>query len=976
MTDKLSQTFSRIRKETAGELRADPATRVIFSTDASIYQQAPLAVAFPKSMEDVRAILSICAEEEVPVLPRGAGSSLAGQTVGEALVLDFSRHMDQIEEINVEEQTAWVQPGVVLSTFNQVAAAHGLQFGPDPASADRATFGGIFGNNSTGAHSITYGMASDHVLEIDAVLADGSRRIFNSIPIKDLHSGSSQKGLYAEIVRAAGLIRDKYAENIQENWPKTWRNSSGYALNYLIPWSASKPPRWQGENYPLSDEKNLNLAPLLVGSEGTLAVFSRMKINLVRTSRSKVLAVLAYESIADAAKATPGILSLDPSAVELVPRAIIEKARTIPAYAARLSFLEGSPAAVLLVEFEGEDVRSLSAQVEKLDHKLLVLEDPVQQRQLWEVRKVGLGLLMYMVGDAKPIPFIEDVAVPVNRLSDFVEGFQKIVSDYGTRGDFYAHASAGCMHIRPVVNLKQAAGIEVMRGITADVVELTLAHGGALSGEHGDGQARAEWLERVYGNEILEAFSLLKKAADPEGILNPSKVVDPPRMDENLRYGQGYRTQTWTPVQDFSAVSGLAGAIEMCNGAGVCRQATGSMCPTFQASREELHSTRGRANLLRELISGRTIASDEAVDAVFESLSMCLACKGCKAECPSAVDIAKLKYEFMHEYYRTHSRSLGDYLFGFIGEAAYLGRIFRPAANLVLGSKVGKAILSRVGISAERSLPVIAPKQRIKTNKGSRVYQEREDVIFLSDPFTEYFSPELLLDVAKILELAGCRIHFLPVIGAGRTRLSKGYLPQVRSHARKVSAAISKIDPNGLMPIIGIEPSEISMLTDDLMNFLPDDELIRAASGRAYSLEEFLLRPGRDNLPRIEHLEVRVKSGQPILLHGHCHQKAQSLPQDGYPIGMAATVEVLSKLGADVEVIQSGCCGMAGAFGYEADHVEMSRQVAEYALMPAIRAKAEDCLVVAPGASCRAQIESLAGDEVLHPVTLIAQITS
>jgi Fe-S oxidoreductase len=376
------------------------------------------------------------------------------------------------------------------------------------------------------------------------------------------------------------------------------------------------------------------------------------------------------------------------------------------------------------------------------------------------------------------------------------------------------------------------------------------------------------------------------------------------------------------------------------------------------------------------MISGRTIAVDEVVDAVFESLSMCLACKGCKAECPSAVDVAKLKYEFMNKYYYTHRRPLRDYLFGYIGEVAAFGRLVRPAANFILRGKPGKTLLSILGISPERSLPAIVPKGRVKTLGEGKDYDVTEEVIFLSDPFSEYFTPELIRDAASILKVAGCHINFLPVIGAGRTKLSKGFLPQVRKHAMKVSAAIKKIDPDGVMPIIGIEPSEIAMLTDDLLSFLPDDDVLRASSLRTYSLEEFLLRPGEDNTPRIGNLKVRLKSNLSILLHGHCHQKAQSLPRDGYPIGVAATVEVLNSLGAEVEVIQSGCCGMAGAFGYEADYIEMSKQVAEYALLPAIRGKKDAQIVVAPGASCRAQIESLAGEEVIHPITLIASITT
>ena len=957
----------KIQKEIAGEIQTDAASRVIYSTDASIYQQEPLGVVFPRQADDLAALLAICAEHQVPVLPRGGGSSLAGQAVGRALVVDFSRYMQSIEAINPEEQTAWVQPGVVLSTFNQAAGKHGLQFGPDPASADRATFGGIFGNNSTGAHSISYGMSADHLLELETTLADGSTVAFKSESLDNLRKAAEGSGLYAGMVRTALGLRESAAGVIRARWPKTWRNASGYALNYLIPWSDSQPPQWTGGPYPPIEDGYLNLAPVLVGSEGTLAVFTRMKVRLVPVDPLRVLAVLAFDSVAEAAEATPEILTLTPSAVELVPRAILSKARTIPAYAARLNFLEGDPAAVLLVEFSGADKGALLDKANQLEHTQVLLDDPVQQRQLWEVRKVGLGLLMYMVGDAKPIPFIEDAAVPVEHLGPFVREFERIVASYGTRGDFYAHASGGCLHIRPVINLKTIEGIEAMRAITQEVVDLALQYGGALSGEHADGQARGEWLERVYGPEITAAFRELKSAADPEGILNPGKVVDPPGMADNLRFGLNYRPAPWQPVQDFSDVEGLAGAIEMCNGAGVCRQATGAMCPTFQASQDELHSTRGRANLLRELISGRTVPFEAADEAAFESLSMCLACKGCKAECPSAVDVAKLKYEFMDQYYTRHNRPLRDYLFGYIGEIARMGQVLRWPANFLTQSAAGKQALSWLGITKQRSLPAIQPKARLENGRE----EYAEEVIFLSDPFSEYFTPKLLEDAHSLLSKAGCRVHFLPVIGTGRTKISKGFMQAAKKHAEKFVEAVAQIDPEGVMPLIGLEPSETAMVTDDYLSLLAGDARVAALAQRTYSVEEFLLRPGPDDLPRLDKLSFEV-NGASILLHGHCHQKAQKAHPDGISSGVAATLAVFSRIGAGIELIQSGCCGMAGAFGYEREHLEMSTQVAEMFVLPAVRERSENQMVAAPGASCRAQIESLSDAEPQHPVSLLA----
>jgi FAD/FMN-containing dehydrogenase/Fe-S oxidoreductase len=959
---------SKIEAVIAGEIKTDNASRVIYSTDASIYQQEPLGVVYPKIKEDLNALISLCADQNVPVLPRGAGSSLAGQAVGRALVVDFSRYMNAVEEINPEEKSAWVQPGVVLTQFNQHAAAYGLQFGPDPASADRATFGGMFGNNSTGAHSILYGMSADHILELETVLADGQSYSFQLENIEDLERKTEESGLGAQITRTALKLRKKSEKVIQSNWPRTWRNASGYALNYLIPWSDTKPPRWYGGQYPPLSEGELNLAPVLVGSEGTLAVFTRMKINLVDVEPEKVLTVLAFDSIADASEATPEILEMQPSAVELVPRAILTKARSIPAYASRLSFLEGDPAALLLVEFSGEAKPRLVEKANRLKDSILILEDSIKQRQLWEVRKVGLGLLMYMVGDAKPIPFVEDAAVPVENLGAFVREFEQILADYGTRGDFYAHASAGCLHIRPVIDLKTDSGIMAMRGITREVVDLALQYGGALSGEHADGQARGEWLERVYGRELSDAFRELKQAADPLGILNPGKIVDPPRMEQNLRFGSGYTPREWVPVQDFSSVAGLGGAIEMCNGAGVCRQATGSMCPTFQASQNELHSTRGRANLLREMISGKTLLYESAQDAAFESLTMCLACKGCKAECPSAVDVAKLKYEFLYNYYQDHRRPLKDYLFGYIGDFARIGRWFTSPINAFIQGRLGKTILSWIGISPERSLPVLQKQDFTFPELGRDAVME--EVIFLSDPFSEYFTPDLLQDALTLLAKAGCKVHMLPVIGTGRTKISKGFLTAAKKQSLDVLDAVETIDPEGLMPLVGLEPSEISMLTDDQLALITEDPRAAVLASRSFSVEEFLLRPDNEGQNRIDRLNLKTDRVS-ILLHGHCHQKAQKQHIDGFPTGVNATTALFEKIGVEIELIASGCCGMAGAFGYESDSVEMSKQVAEMFLLPAVRDREPRQIVAAPGASCRAQIESFSDAEPQHPVSLL-----
>jgi Fe-S oxidoreductase len=574
---------------------------------------------------------------------------------------------------------------------------------------------------------------------------------------------------------------------------------------------------------------------------------------------------------------------------------------------------------------------------------------------------------MSVTGDTKPIPFVEDIAVPVEDLATFVGEFLRILAAFGTKGDFYAHASAGCLHIRPWINLKTPQGIDVMKAITGELVALCIKLGGALSGEHGDGLARASWLDQIYGEELVGAFRELKQAADPNNILNPGKVVDPPPMDHNLRYGLDYQSTIWQSDLDFSEKEDLAGAIEMCNGAGVCRKMDPGMCPTFQASREEMHSTRGRANLLRALISGWQSDDLLAGDAVFDALDLCLACKACKAECPSGVDMAKLKYAFLDRYYRGKRRPLRDYLFGYIGELARVARIFRVILNPLFSSGLGKLILTALGIAKQRDFPNFSSTQK-QTQQT-----EGEAVILISDPYTEYFTPELERQAVAVLNRAGCRVIKLRQIGTGRTKLSKGMLSGAKRDAEKLLQELKQIDPQGIIPVVGIEPSEIATLTDDLLSLIPGDRYVQALSARAFSIEEFLLRMGEGGQPRHARLEIIPQQTQ-ILMHGHCYQKAQPPAEDGLPSGVAASAALFEALGCGVEVIDSGCCGMAGAFGYEEAHYPLSMQVGELALFPVVRDKRAEQVLVAPGASCRTQIEDGTGESALHPVALLNRL--
>lgn len=982
-----------------GDIRTDPASRLLYSTDASIYQIEPLGVVIPANQNDLARAVEVCSQNRIPILARGSGSSLAGQAIGQAVILDCSKHLNRLIELNPEEKTATVEPGLIMTSLNRAAARYGLQFGPDPASADRASMGGSIANNASGSHSIVYGMAADHILAADVLLADGSQVRFQAEQIdrleKALPGSERDFPTLTNIYRTILKIRRYKSAMLKQHWPQTWRRASGYNLNYVVPFSHSAPPRWNGtaeiRPYPPVAPDEVNLATLLAGSEGTLAVIRTLKVRLVELPGHSILGVLAYDSIAEACDAVPEILERRPTAVELIPQSLIKLARSIPAYASQVSFVQGNPAALLVVEFSGDPPETLIEKARNLRNDVLLAVTKKEQLQVWAVRKVGLGLLQARHGDPKPLAFIEDLAVPVEKLGLFVRSMDEILASHSTTGEIYAHASAGCLHIRPILNLKNRQGVEALRTIASQAVALTIGLGGAVSGEHGDGLARSEWMQAQYGSEILQLFRELKEAADPNYLLNPGKIVwpegsSPPRMDANLRYGESYQANPWRGSLDYSLKAGLDGAIEQCNGAGVCRKLDGVMCPSFQVTGEEMHSTRGRANLLRAMISGKFPDREAAERTVYEALDLCLACKGCQAECPSNVDVARLRYEFLQYYYsdqasNRHYRRLRDYLFGYIDRFARLGYRFAPLVNPLTHSALIRRLGSRLlGLAAERPLPELNRKSLRHRIRATGRIETGERVLFLSDAFTEYFQPEVGVAAIRVLEACGCTVEILPVTGAGRTLISKGFLSAAKKHSAQLLDAIRQRDPEGALPIVGVEPSEIYTLRDEYLDLLPGDPAVQQIAGRSYMIDEFILRPGCDGFPRLDHLlATRRKVNMPghpsarVLLHTHCYQKAQPPAGDGFPTGAAAAKAVLLQTGFEVELIDSGCCGMAGGFGYEDEHYTISRQIGELKLLPAVRSAPMDTIIVAAGVSCEAQIKDSTSRNPVHPAVLLDQ---
>ena len=935
------------------EASTDRITRILYSTDASIYQIMPVGVVWPKNKDEVIAAVECAQKNNTPVLPRGSGTSLAGQAIGKALILDFSRYMDGLLDLNPEERTVTIQPGVILGWLNKQLSDHGLVFGPDPASADRATMGGVLGNNATGAHSILYGMAHDHLLEAEAILSDASQVIFGEL---DPGVFTRKQGLNTRegsIYRSIPLILDQYRDHIKQNYPKTFRNVAGYNLNVL------------------SQQERLNLAPLLVGSEGTLGIMTSATLNLVPLPGIKTLYLVHFSDLKSALESVPAILETRPSAIELLDRMLIELARENPAYRPLLTPILGDPAAVLAVEYQGDNLKQLSEKESLLSPFGLVVPLLMNREQdrFWKARKVGLGILQSKRGDAKPTTFIEDAAVPAEHLAAYALGIRSFATEIGVGGiAFYAHASAGCLHIRPQVNLKSEQGLKQMRLLAEKSLELVLKFGGSTSGEHGEGISRGEFMKALYGPELTSAFQQTKEAFDPDYQLNPGKIIHPPLMDDKnlLRYGTDYRAnfQPKETLLSFKEDQGFDRAVEMCNGAGVCRQLEGGvMCPTFQITRDETHSTRGRANTLRAAISGRLGPGGMTSTELYQVMELCLSCQACLNECPSAVDMSKLKAEFLHQYHHKNGLPFRSWFFANIEE---ISKFFQPLSFLVnplLAGPTG-SLVSLMGIHPDRKLPAFA-KERFtdwyKTHNNSEGSNGLRQVVFFYDTYLEYNYPHIGQAMVKIFKRTDIELIVLPEkVDSGRPAYSKGVLSQAKAKAIHNLKVLEPYANNGI-PILGVEPSVVVMLKKEYRDLVPGLQAEQVADLSSL-VEDYLIQgveTGRfefnfDGKPR------------KILYHGHCQQKAN--------LGTEKTLELLRLIpNCTIEEIEAGCCGMAGAFGYEKEHYSLSLEIAEIALAPRIRNSDPDTIIAASGTSCREQILHTTDRIALHPLEIFAE---
>ncbi|MBV0922929.1 FAD-binding oxidoreductase [Halomicroarcula limicola] len=994
---------SDLAERIAGDVRFDEYSRQLYATDASAYEVTPVGVVYPESTEDVATVVGYCAQRETPVLPRGGGTSLAGQAVNEAVVLDFTRHMDGVSEIDPDGRTATADVGVRLGDLNEKLAPHDLKFAPDPAWGDKSALGGAIGNNSTGAHSLQYGKTDHYVESCEVVLADGTVSTFGEVAVETLREDGDPEGdlearIYAEVAR----IVDEETDAVDSAFPQLKRNVSGYNLDRLV-------GEARGE---YGEEGTVNLARLLAGSEGTLAVVTEATVSLEPIPETKAMALLTYEDLVSAMEDVAPILDHDPAAVEVLDDVLLDLAADTEEFGDLVAeMLPADTGAVLLVEFYAEDdaegkqkvadlladrVGDVATERDPSDGAADITaadvrafhareaHDDDERARFWKLRKSGLPILLSRTSDAKHISFIEDAAVPPENLPEYVADFQDLLEEEGTFASFYAHAGPGCLHIRPLVNTKTVEGVERMEAIADGATDLVREYGGSVSGEHGDGRARTQWNHKLYGDEVWGVFQDLKRAFDPDWLLNPGQVVgvsesavesgEAPRrartvdMTENLRFSPEYDFEyEFDPALSWPNENGMQGMVELCHGCGGCRgpqETTGGvMCPTYRAADEEVTSTRGRANMLRQAMSGDL--PDDPTDGEFASevMDLCIGCKGCAKDCPSEVDMAKLKVEVEHARHEREGASLRERLFANIETVSKAGSALAPLSNWAQRLP-GSGVVSEklLGIARERDLPTFESESFTDwwSDRGPQVAEadaERRALLF-PDTYNNYSDPAVLRAAVEVLEAADVHVRVPDdVTASGRAAHSKGFVDVARDRAARNVAAVAPQVRDG-WDVVAVEPSDAVMVQSDYLDLLGHDHdaattVAANAFGLCEYLDRFALDAGVDWEP----------DGAALTYHGHCHQKA--VGKDHHAVG------VLRRAGYEVDPLDSGCCGMAGSFGYEAEHYSMSKAIARI-LYEQVDGSAGEA-VVAPGASCRTQLSDRPrGSKPTHPVEKLA----
>jgi len=949
----------RLDREIQGEVLFDAFSRGRYSTDASHYQIEPIGVVVPKNEEDIRAAMEIARDENIPILPRGGGTSQCGQTVGEALIIDVSKHLNQVLEFDPADERITVQPGIALDQLNGVLDRHGLMFMVDVSTSSRATIGGMTGNNSCGARSIRYGTMRDNVQAIEAIMADGATHHFGALPA-DL-PGSDLPDAYKALAAQLLDLGKREADEIFARFPRLMRRVGGYNIDALVPGASNRP-----------GGSDVNLAHLLVGSEGTLGFSTKITLGLHRQPAHKVLGICHFPTFFKAMESAQHIVKLNPTAVELVDRTMMDLALDIPIFRPTIEkFVQGKPDSLLLVEFAGEGQQEQLDKLKQLDQLMSDLGFPnavvealtsADQKEFWEVRKSGLNIMMSMKGDGKPISFIEDCAVPLEDLAEYTDRLTQVFTKHGTTGTWYAHASVGCLHVRPVVNLKDPEGAKKMRAIAEEAFAMVREYKGSHSGEHGDGLVRSEFHKDMFGARMIKNFEDVKDIFDPNQSLNPGKIVHPSKMDDRslFRFKPGYTQLPIEPVLDWSEWGSFASATEMCNNNGACRKSDANvMCPSYRATGDEKDLTRGRANTLRLALSGQLGPDALTSDAMAETMELCVGCKGCKRECPTGVDMAKMKTEFLYHYKKRHGHTLHDKLVAYLPDyAPWAAKVpwMLNARNHIPGAAKLTEWMS--GFSARRKLPQWR-KDWFRCEGGPFGPLKGREVVLLADVFNTYFEPENLRSALAVLTKAGYRVHVPGKEGGhpldeGRTLLAAGMVDKAKERAQEVLDTLFPFVADDI-PIIGLEPSCLLTLRDEYIAMLPGVGA-EALAKQAVLFEEFLAKEA--NAGALD-LKLKPLPQKKALLHGHCHQKAFA--------AMGAVETVLCRIPKlEVETIASSCCGMAGSFGYQTNTYDISMKMAEMSLLPAIREANSDTVIVADGTSCRHQIKDGANREALH----------
>lgn len=973
-TSDLRPALEALAEQLTGELVFDSLSRNLYATDASVYREQPLAVAFPKDSVDLQRLVRFAKEQGTSLIPRTAGTSLAGQCVGNGIVVDVSRHMGAILDFDAEARTVRVQPGVVRDTLNRFLKPHGLFFSPITSTANRAMIGGMVGNNSSGTTSIVYGTTREKVLRLETILSDGSEAVFEALTPEALQAKAQEQSLEGSLYRWAldTLADPEVQEDIRQGFPKAsiHRRNTGYALDYL---AAAAPFQEAGEPF--------NFCKLLCGSEGTLALTTAVTLSLDPLPEPVEIVVAAhFNSIHDSMRGAQVAMQHPATAVELMDKIILDCTKTSLAYAPNRYFVEGDPEALLMIEFRGPDEASARAKGEALIAALQAgqlgyaypIIGPEKTAAAWALRSAGLGLLANIPGDPKAVACIEDTAVAIEDLADYIAEFDQMMEAYGQKPVHYAHAGAGEIHLRPILDLKTEKGRADFYAISRDTALLVKKYRGSLSGEHGDGRVRAPFIPLVVGERNYERFRALKYAWDPKGIFNPGKIVDAAPMDSSLRYEAGMETPVPETLLDFSAEGGILRMAEKCNGSGDCRKEAasgGTMCPSYQATRMERDTTRGRANTLREFLTQNKAENPFDHPEIKEVLDLCLSCKGCTAECPSNVDMASMKAEFLHQYQKTHGVPLRSKAFAYIDRLNALSSPLAPLSNALLAHPLTGGLVKKVlGVAPERSLPQVASQSLMawyRKHAQTRVPLQApiKTVYLFVDEFTNYNEPEVGRAALELLYALNYDVRVLPHQESGRSALSKGLLEKARGHAEANVALFGPLI-DAETPLIGLEPSALLSFRDEYPRLVRGEELrTQAKKLKQYSLlfEEFI---GREVTAGAIGPESFTDQPAQVLIHGHCHQKAlSSVKWIERCVGLPS--------GYQVQVIPSGCCGMAGSFGYEQEHYALSMQIGELVLFPAVRAAAPETLLVAPGTSCRHQVFDGTQRRAQHPATLL-----